>query len=70
MRETSRKRYPLLLGTLKLGIAGLGVDKTFVVVGNRALGVDMAILGVDVVVIGIDKTILGGDVAILGRDII
>ena len=62
MRETPRKRYPLLLGTYKLGIAGLGVDKTVVVVGNRVLGVDMAILGVDIIVLGIVKTILGVDI--------
>ena len=73
MRETLRKRYPLLLETYKLGTAGLGVDKTDVVVGNRVLGVDMAILGVDKIVVGIiDKIILGVDIIILirGGDII
>ena len=70
MRETVRKRYPLLLETYKLGTAGLGVDKTDVVVGNRVLGVDMAIPGVDIIVLGLDKIILGLDIAILGRDII
>ena len=70
MRETLIKRYPLLLETYKLGTAGLGVDKTDVVVGSRVLGVDMAILGVDIIVVGIDKIILGLDIAILGGDII
>ena len=70
MRETLRKRYPLLLETYKLGTAGLGVDKTDIVVGSRVLGVDMAILGVDIIVLGIDKIILGLDIAVLVGDII
>ena len=48
-------------------MAGLGVDKAVVVVGNRVLGVDIATLGVDIIVLDVDKTILGVDITILIR---
>ena len=48
----------------------MGVDKEVVVVGNRDLGVHIAILGgVDVVVLGVDERIFGEGIIILAVDI-